>query len=341
MYRHLLIPLDDTELSIETVSRAVKFAHALSARVSFLHVQADLAPSGNGDADGVRPASPAEYRDTYQERARALLTKAESAARALGVPCDSLVRVGETPYEAILDVARGAGCDLIFMASHGHRARAGMMLGSQTLNVLTHGELPVLVSSMRESGDANPVIAKIREEHRSVAAVLHAWLHLVNTYSQQGGTADVPLMRSMVRYIMEFPAAVRRVKAHDQLYKRLRERTAVFHAELDELERQHERGRSLVEAHAALLDRYDRSAATLGELRDAVEQYAHFMWEHMGREEGVIIPAAERYLTEADWSAVHAAFVGSRDSGSDEETEAEHRLLFSRIVNFAPDSADR
>ncbi|WP_266183613.1 universal stress protein [Dyella humicola] len=336
MYRHLLVPLDDTELSIETVSRAVKFAHTLGARVTYLHVQADHASRAAGNADVVSPSSLAEYRDTYQDRARALLTMAESAARALGVPCDSLVRGGDTPYQAILDVARDAGCDLIFMASHGHKARTGMTLGSQTLNVLTHGELPVLVSAMRETGDANPVIARIREEHRSVAAVLHAWLRLVNTYAQQGGTADVPLMRAMVRYIMEFPAAARRVKGHDQLYRRLRERTAVFHAELDELERQHERGRSLVEAHAALLERYDRNAATLGELRDAVEQYAHFMWEHMGREEGVIIPAAERYLTETDWRAVHAAFVDSRD----EENEAEHRQLFSRIVNFAPDSAD-
>jgi nucleotide-binding universal stress UspA family protein/hemerythrin-like domain-containing protein len=340
MYRHLLIPLDDTELSIETVSRAVKFAHTLGARVTFLHVQAAHALPAADDADVVRPVSLAEYRDTYQDRTRALLTMAESAARALGVPCDSLVRGGDTPYEAILDVAREAGSDLIFMASHGHKARAGMTLGSQTLNVLTHGELPVLVSAMRESDNTNPVIAKIREEHRSVAAVLHAWLRLVNTYAQQGGAADVPLMRAMVRYIMEFPAAARRVKGHDQLYKRLRERTAVFHAELDELERQHERGRSLVEAHAALLERYDRNAATLGELRDAVEQYAHFMWEHMGREEGVIIPAAERYLTETDWRAVHAAFVDSRDGGSDEENEAEHQRLFSRIVNFAPDSAD-
>ncbi|MHA6203584.1 universal stress protein [Dyella soli] len=334
MYRHLLVPLDDTELSIETVSRAVKFAHSMGARVSFLHVQADHAASLTGEADAVRLTSPAEYRDTYQDRARALLTKAESAARALGVPCDALVRVGATPYEAILEVAHGAGCDLIFMASHGRRSSVGMMLGSQTLKVLTHGELPVLVSSARESANANPVVAAIREEHRSLAAVLHAWLHLVNTYAQQGGTADVPLMRSMVRYIMEFPAAVRRVKGHGQLYRRLRERTAVFHAELDELERQQERGRSLVEAHAALLDRYDRGAATLAELRDAVEQYARFMWEQMGREEGVIVPAAERYLTEADWSAIHAAFAGTR--GSEDDAEAEYRQLFSRIVNSTP-----
>ena len=336
MYRHLLVPLDDTELSIEAVSRAVKFAHTLGARVSFLHVQPDHAASVIGEADEMRPTSPAQYRDTYQEGARALLTKAESAARALGVPCDSLLRVSELPYEAILEVARGAGCDLIFMASNARKTNAGTMLGSQTLKVLTHAELPVLVSSMRESGEANPVIARIREEHRSVAAVLHAWLHLVNTYSQQGGTVDVPLMRSIIRYIVEFPAVPRRVKGHEQLYKRLRKRTAIFHAELDELERQYERGRSLVEAHASLLDRYDRGAATLGELHDAVEQYAHFMWELMGREEGVIVPAAERYLTEEDWSAILAAFVGNRDLTSDEDTDAEHGRLFSRIVNFAP-----
>jgi hypothetical protein len=60
------------------------------------------------------------------------------------------------------------------------------------------------------------------------------------------------------------------------------------------------------------------------------------MWELMGREEGVIVPAAERYLTEEDWSAILAAFVGNRDLTSDEDTDAEHGRLFSRIVNFAP-----
>ena len=52
-------------------------------------------------------------------RARELLSKAEAAARAFGVPCESLCTEGRQPADAIIAAARSKGCDLIFMASHG------------------------------------------------------------------------------------------------------------------------------------------------------------------------------------------------------------------------------
>jgi nucleotide-binding universal stress UspA family protein len=49
------------------------------------------------------------------------------------------------PYIAILDAGRRQGCDLILMASHGRRGLTGLLLGSETVKVLTHSEIPVLV----------------------------------------------------------------------------------------------------------------------------------------------------------------------------------------------------
>ena len=37
MYHSLLVPLDDTELSVDVVGKAVGLAHALGARVTFFH----------------------------------------------------------------------------------------------------------------------------------------------------------------------------------------------------------------------------------------------------------------------------------------------------------------
>jgi nucleotide-binding universal stress UspA family protein len=48
-------------------------------------------------------------------------------------------------HEAILETAAAEGCDLIFMASHGRRGLAGLLLGSETQRVLLHSSLPVLV----------------------------------------------------------------------------------------------------------------------------------------------------------------------------------------------------
>ena len=37
------------------------------------------------------------------------------------------------------------GCDLIAMASHGRRGLSAVVLGSETVKVLTHSNIPVLV----------------------------------------------------------------------------------------------------------------------------------------------------------------------------------------------------
>ena len=45
----------------------------------------------------------------------------------------------------LIDAAKEQGCDLIFMASHCRRGMSGLLLGSETLKVLTHCNIPVLV----------------------------------------------------------------------------------------------------------------------------------------------------------------------------------------------------
>jgi nucleotide-binding universal stress UspA family protein len=53
--------------------------------------------------------------------------------------------VNDAPWQAIVETAQRQGCDLVFMASHGRRGVAGMLLGSETQRVLTHCKVPVLV----------------------------------------------------------------------------------------------------------------------------------------------------------------------------------------------------
>ena len=336
MYRHLLVPVDGTDLSIETVGRAAEFARGIGARITFFHAQPDHAASLFGDAEVVRMTSPEDFAYAFQGRARELLAKAESAARALGVPCDSRSAVSDTPYEAIIAAARDAGCDLIFMASHGRRSNIGMMLGSQTLKVLVHAALPVLVSATANPAPPVRAIGIIRDEHRSLAAVLHAWRHVLASARRQGKAPDAPLMQAIVRYIQTFPVALHHPKEDDYLFRRLRERTSEVDAELDELEHQHERDRQLVAELAGMVDGAARGTIDVAALERAVTQYTTFVWEHLGREEAVILPAAERHLTAADWADINAAFSENRDPRFGGDTDDEYRRLFSRIVNLVP-----
>jgi len=53
--------------------------------------------------------------------------------------------VSGQPFDAIITTAKERDCDLIFMASHGRRGVAGLILGSETVKVLTHTKIPILV----------------------------------------------------------------------------------------------------------------------------------------------------------------------------------------------------
>jgi len=106
----------------------------------------------------------------------------------------------------------------------------------------------------------------------------------------------------------------------------------VMDSELDELQRQHDRDKQLVGELAALVDDERADPAVL---EGAVRRYASFIWEHLGREESVILPAAQKYLKAEDWAEIDAAFSVNRDPRFGADTDLQYRRLFSRIVNLA------
>ncbi|PWR18321.1 universal stress protein [Zavarzinia compransoris] len=336
MYRHLLVPIDGSDLSTLTVGRAVEFARLLNARITFFHALPDHAASLRGEVDTVRLLSPGTFAYAYEDRARELLAKAESAARARGVACDSRSALADAPYRAILDAARQERCDLIFMASHGRSSVIGTMLGSQTLKVLVNSEIPVLVSATADPPAPLLAINIIRDEHRSLSAVLQAWLHLIKTAEDGGEAPDPAAMRAIMHYIRHFPVALHHPKEEAHLFARLRQRTSEFNPDLDELERQHARDRQLLAELETLVEGQIAGTVALPTVREAVDNYARFLWDHLGREESVILPAAERFLTEADWAEIGAAFAANEDPRFGGEADAAYRQLFSRIVNLLP-----
>lgn len=138
MYRNILLPTDGSEFSARAVDAGVRLAKALGARVTALHVTRPLGP----DEDD---AQVREHARRSEATARQALGYAERTARAAGVPCAVLQKETDSPWEEIVKAAKSEGCDLIFMASHGHRGTAALLLGSETHKVLTHSTIPVLV----------------------------------------------------------------------------------------------------------------------------------------------------------------------------------------------------
>jgi nucleotide-binding universal stress UspA family protein len=144
MYKHILIPTDGSELSAKAVRDGLQFAKEIGARVTALHVTPPFYPSEL--TPSALTAHAQEHEAKSRESARRALGAAEEAARAAGVQCTGVHRVGDGPFEEIIHAAAESGCDLIFMASHGRRGVTAMLLGSETNKVLTHSKIPVLVT---------------------------------------------------------------------------------------------------------------------------------------------------------------------------------------------------
>ena len=72
-------------------------------------------------------------------------TAGSAVAKAAGVACKTLHVEHEQVYRAIIDAATARDCDLIVMASHGRRGVSAVVLGSETVKVLTHSKIPVIV----------------------------------------------------------------------------------------------------------------------------------------------------------------------------------------------------
>ena len=145
MFTHILVPVDGSELSNRVVARAVEFAREIGAKITGFYVQPEYSVpyyEGGMPLDAMTPESFAELTGN---QAKKILSFVEDNARAEGVPCEVVTSVNDAPYEAIIQVATERGCDLIFMASHGRRGIAGLLMGSETHKVLTHTTIPVLV----------------------------------------------------------------------------------------------------------------------------------------------------------------------------------------------------
>lgn len=144
MYKHILLPTDGSDLSTTAVRDGVRFAGEIGARVTALHVTPPFYP------DEMTPSAYTAHVQEHDAKAKESTQRAlgavTDASRAAGVPCTTVHRVSHSPHEAIIAVAGEAGCDLIFMASHGRRGVAALLLGSETNKVLTHSKIPVLVT---------------------------------------------------------------------------------------------------------------------------------------------------------------------------------------------------
>lgn len=143
MYKTILIPTDGSQLSAMAAAHAVELAKQFGAKLVVLTVTSPWASIAIGEIAVALPE--AEYTTRANQNAEAFLKVVTDQATAAGVSFDAVHAHNINPYEAIVATADERGCDLIVMGSHGRRGVEGFLLGSETVDVLTHSKVPVLV----------------------------------------------------------------------------------------------------------------------------------------------------------------------------------------------------
>jgi nucleotide-binding universal stress UspA family protein len=145
MFKNILVPTDGSALSRKAIKQAVRFAMEQNARVTGLHVSAAYKPDVREEFSVHHFVSPQEYAARAKAVAGRHLEVIERAAKAAGVRCQTVHAASDYPHDEILRTAEQKKCDLIYMASHGRRGIARLLLGSQTNKVLALAKMPVLV----------------------------------------------------------------------------------------------------------------------------------------------------------------------------------------------------
>ena len=178
----------------------------------------------------------------------------------------------------------------------------------------------------------------IRDEHASLAAMLHSMTQLVDRGPAEDVHQFFDVMRAMLFYIDEFPEQLHHPKESELLFPRVVKKAPEIMGAIDRLERDHMRSEKAVRDLLHLLLAWElmgssRKAAFI----DAFTPYVEAYLAHMRLEELVVLPAAERALTDEDWLALDVAFEQNSDplTGKHPPGPAFEKL-FSRIVATAP-----
>jgi nucleotide-binding universal stress UspA family protein len=138
--------MDGSEIATQAGRKAIALAKVFKAKLTVVTASASFRQlTDEGYMVPIADFSRREWEKSVTERAQAILNRFATEAKDAGVACATVHVFNDQAYQAIIDTAKKSDCDLIVIGSHGHGGIKAMMLGSETLRVLSHSKIPVLV----------------------------------------------------------------------------------------------------------------------------------------------------------------------------------------------------
>jgi len=178
----------------------------------------------------------------------------------------------------------------------------------------------------------------IRDEHAVLAALLRSLEMMLERGAGKEPENYFDAMRAMLFYIDEFPERQHHPKESELLFPRVARLVPETVELIARLDQEHASGEAAVRELQHLLLAWE----LLGESRRAAfdaatKRYLAFYLEHIRLEETVILPAALKVLSAADWQELDAAFATNCDPLTGKyPRDPAYDQLFTRIVSRAP-----
>ncbi len=140
MYRHILIPLENSSADETILGHIKPLARMTGAKLLLVHV-ADGWVARNFDQLQLAESEEMKQDRAYLEKRRRELTSE-------GFSCDAVLALGE-PSDEIIKLAREKDVDLIAMTTHGHRLISDILYGATADKVRHEVDVPVLLLKVK------------------------------------------------------------------------------------------------------------------------------------------------------------------------------------------------
>jgi hemerythrin-like domain-containing protein len=177
----------------------------------------------------------------------------------------------------------------------------------------------------------------IRDEHRSIGAILHGMQYLVNEIRERKAKVDTRVFRAMIYYLDTFSERMHHPKEDRYVVGPLRRLGGRAEAIASQLEAEHAEGGSALRRLEQFLVRYEEGGdREFPAFARGVDEFVEGYWTHMRKEEDEVLPLAEKLLDESDWRTIDRAFEENADPLASERDTKDFQKLFARIVNIAP-----
>jgi manganese transport protein len=136
MYKKILIALENGPADESILPHVAELASRFDSSLLLLHV---------ADGWAARNFNKLELAESEEMRNdREYLAKVAGKLRDRGFSVETMLALGNPPSE-ILKLAKSAHCDLIAMASHGHRLLGDLIHGSTIADVRHKTTVPMLI----------------------------------------------------------------------------------------------------------------------------------------------------------------------------------------------------